>query len=135
MEHYALAREAFEQTRQKARELDSPWERDASAGLAQVALAERDGATALREVEALLAHLAGGGTFEGAVKPRLIELTCYRVLAQAGDLRAAELLTRAHAALQAQGATIPDAALRQGFLQNIPYHREIVAASSTDANR
>ncbi len=135
LEHYALARQAFEQTRQRAREIDSPWQRDASAGLAQVALAQGDGATALREVEALLAHLAGGGTLDGTVKPRLIELTCYRVLAQARDLRAAEWLTRAHAALQAQAATIPDPALRQGFLQNIPYHREIVAASLTDANR
>ncbi|MGZ5276922.1 MAG: hypothetical protein ACXWCU_13500, partial [Caldimonas sp.] len=72
---------------------------------------------------------------DGTVKPRLIELTCYRVLAQAGDLRAAEWLTRAHAALQVQAATIPDPALRQGFLQNILYHREIVAASLTDANR
>jgi class 3 adenylate cyclase len=135
LEHYALARQAFEQTRQRAREIDSPWQRDASAGLAQVALAQGDGATALREVETLLAHLAGGGTLDGTVKPRLIELTCYRVLAQARDLRAAEWLTRAHAALLAQAATIPDPALRQGFLQNIPYHREIVAASLTDANR
>ncbi|MGZ5215317.1 MAG: ATP-binding protein [Caldimonas sp.] len=135
LKHYALARQAFEQTQQKAREIDSPWQHDASAGLAQVALAQGDGATALREVEALLAHLAGGGTLDGTVKPRLIELTCYRVLAQAGDLRAAEWLTRAHAALQVQAATIPDPALRQGFLQNILYHREIVAASLTDANR
>ena len=36
------------------------------------------------------------------------------------DPRAAEWLARAHEALQAQAATISDAALRQGFLCNIP---------------
>jgi class 3 adenylate cyclase len=134
---YAAARQAFEQMRRRALEIESPWQHDAAAGLAQVALAQGDGATALREVEAVLAHLAGGGTLDGTVKPRLIELTCYQVLAQAHDLRATEWLTRANDALQAQAATIPDPALRQGFLQNIPYHREIVAASaaSNEAKR
>ena len=83
---------------------------------------------ALREVEPVLAHLAGGGTLDGTENPRLIELTCHRVLARVGDPRAAEWLTRAHDALQAQAAAIPDAAMRQGYLQNIPLHREIVAA-------
>jgi hypothetical protein len=30
--------------------------------------------------------------------------------------------------LMAKAATIPDAALREGFLKNIPEHREIMAA-------
>jgi len=128
---HAAARQAFEQGRAQALEIESPWQHDASAWLARVALAQRDGAAALREVKSLLAHLAGGGTLVGTLTPRLIELTCYRVLAGAGgggDPTAAEWLTRAHEALQAQAATIPDAALRQGFLHNIPLHREIVAA-------
>jgi hypothetical protein len=41
---------------------------------------------------------------------------------------AAEWLTRAHEALQARAASIPEAALRQGFLHNIPFQREIIAA-------
>ena len=76
----------------------------------------------------MLEHLANGGTLEGTETQRLIELTCHQVLANANDSRAAEWLARAQEALQAQAATIPDSALRQGFLQNIPHHREIVAA-------
>ena len=129
LKRYAEAREAFEQMRSRALEIGSPWQLDAAVGLAQVALAEGDGATALREIEAVLMPLERGGTLDGTVKPRLIELICYKVLAQAQDLRAAEWLTRAQDALQAQAATISDPALRQGFLTNIPYHREIVEAS------
>jgi hypothetical protein len=50
------------------------------------------------------------------------------VLAAVGDPRAEAWLERAHDALQAQAGTIADPGLRQGFLQNFPYHREIVAA-------
>jgi len=53
------------------------------------------------------------------------------VLEGAGDRdRAAAWLARAHGALQRQAATIADPALRQGFLRNIPAHREIVMAWS-----
>jgi len=63
--------------------------------------------------------------------PRLVDWTCHRVLASTGgrgDARAAQWLSRAHRALQVQAAAITDAVLRQGFLRNIPVHREIVAA-------
>jgi len=134
LQHPAAARQRFERMRERAREIESPWQHDASAGLAQVALAEGDGATALHEVEALLRQLADGETLAGTVKPRLIELTCYRALAGAGDARADEWLTRAHGALQAQAATIPDTALRRGFLHDIPHHREIAAAWAARAD-
>jgi hypothetical protein len=72
-----------------------------------------------------------GAAMEGLHEPRLIELTCYRVLAGTSggsDSRAAEWLARAFNALLVQAATIPDVALRNSFLQNIPTHREVVAA-------
>jgi class 3 adenylate cyclase/tetratricopeptide (TPR) repeat protein len=135
--HHEAARQAFEQMRRRAAEIDSPWQHDAAAGLAQVALAQGDDTQAFRELEVVLDHLARGGTLVGTVKPRLIELTCYKVLTQACDPSAANWLGRAHAALQAQAMTIPDADLCRGFLQNIPYHREIVSAfeALTDAKR
>jgi len=71
---------------------------------------------------------ADGNPLEGAEFPRLVEWTCHRVLSARGDPRAGEWLARAHASLQVQAATVTDAALRQGFLCNIPVHREIVAA-------
>jgi hypothetical protein len=80
----------------------------------------------------LLEHIAAGGTLDGSEHPRLVELSCHQALARAGDPRAADWLARAHGALMAQADTISrsttDATLRQGFLQNIPHHREIVAA-------
>ncbi len=80
----------------------------------------------------LLDHVAAGGTLDGTEYPRLIELTVHQTLDYANDPRAAEWLTRAHTALMAQADAItrhsPDATLRQGFLHNIPHHREIVAA-------
>jgi len=123
----AAARLAFEQARERALEIGHPVQHEACAGLARVALAQGDGAAALRELQAVLDHVARGGTLDGT-DARLVELTCHQALARVGDPRAAEWLTRAHEALQAQAATIPDAALRQGFLHNIPHRREIVAA-------
>jgi hypothetical protein len=110
--------------------------------LARVALAQGDTAAAMRALEPLLAPGAqtgaGSNPTEGAEFPRLVEWTCHRVLASAGgpgDPRAAEWLHRAHEALKAQAASITDAAIRQGFLFNIPVHREIVAASTALPSR
>ena len=125
---YDAARKAFGRTQQLAQEIDSSWQHDAAVGLAQVALAQGDDQEALRALGVVLANLMRGGTLDGTVKPRLIELTCYQVLARAGDARAVEFITRANDALQAQAMTIPNLALRRSFLQ-IPCHREIVKAS------
>jgi len=120
------ARDAFEHMRHEALAIGSPWQHDAVAGLAQVALTQGNDAQALRALQPVLDHVSGGGTLDGSVKPRLIELTCYQVLARCGDPRATEWLTRAHDALQAQATSIHDLGLRRSFLQSIPHHREIV---------
>jgi class 3 adenylate cyclase len=141
------ARQAYAQARERALEFASPRQHDASAGLARVALAERGAAGAsiaaptaaaegaLQALQPLLDHLAAGGTLDGTEYPRLIELTVHQTLARAGDPRAADWLTRAHTALMAQADAItrhsPDAALRQGFLHDIPHHRDIVATWAT----
>ena len=144
----AAARQAYAQARERALEIDSPMQHDASAGLACVALAEHGAAgastaapaapatetaqAALQALQSLLDHLAAGGTLDGTEYPREIELTVYQALALAGDPRAAEWLARAHTALMAQADAISqhstDPALRHGFLNHIPHHRAIVAA-------
>ena len=105
-----------------------------------MALAEGDAAAALATLQPLLDHMAAGGTLDGTQDPHLIELTCHQALARAGDPAAADWLARAHTALMAQADAITresrressqhgaGPALRHGFLNNIPYHREIVAA-------
>jgi len=121
------AAEAFLRAQAIGQEIDRPWQHDASAGCAAVALACGDAAAALACVETLLAHLARGGTLDGTEQPRLIELTCHQVLVAVGDARANAFLTQAHMALLAQADAITDPALRHSFLTQIPEHRAIVA--------
>ena len=125
---HAAAAQTYERARAKARMIGHQVEHIATAGLAQVALAQGDTVEAVRQVNRVLAYLEEGGKLEFTESPRFIELTCYEVLASSGDSRAAEWLERAHTHLTAKAATIPDAALREGFLKNIPEHREIMAA-------
>jgi class 3 adenylate cyclase len=129
----AAARQAYTQARQQALEIGHPLQHDASAGLVRVALAEGDTAAALAALQPLLDHVAAGGTL-GNTEERQIELTCHQALARVGDPRAADWLARAYTALMHGAATITDAALRQGFLQNVPYHRDIVAAWAKDGS-
>lgn len=144
----AAARQAYAQAWESALQIDSAFQHDASAGLARVALAERGPAlasttaraavnavaadAALQALQPLLNHLAADGTLDGTDQPRLIEFTFHQALARAGDPRAADWLARAHTALMAQADAISqhsnDAALRHGFLHNIPHHRAIVSA-------
>jgi hypothetical protein len=124
----APARQAYARAKACALQIDSPRQHDAGAGLARVALAEGATTAAPGAMQPLLDHLSTGGTLEGTIYPRLIEFTGHQALARAGDPRASEWLVRAHTALMAQADAVTDATLRQGFLLNIPHHRDIVAA-------
>jgi len=124
----AQAAEAFARAEMIGREIDRPWQFDASAGRAMVALAAGDAQGALACLQPVLAHLEGGGTLDGTEQPRLIELTCHQVLAVAGDARSSIYLTQAYQALQTQAGAVTDAALRHSFLTQIPEHRAILAA-------
>jgi len=129
----APARQAFENAIAIAQE-HSPGDavvHDASAGLARVALAEGDTAAALAALQPLFEHVDAGGTLEGTDFPRWIELTAHQVLAGAGDPRADVWLERAHANLMARAVSIErsgGAGMRDGFLRNLPWHRQIVEA-------
>ena len=124
----AAARQAYAQAQALANKIGVPWQHDATAGLAQVALATQHTDDARLALQPLLDHLAAGGTLVGTENPRKIELTCHRVLARCGDPRASDWLMRAHTALMAQADTITNNGWRQSFLHIIPWHREIVAA-------
>lgn len=128
----AEARQAYAQAHALAGKIGDPSLHDAAAGLARVALADGDGAAAQAVLQPLLDDADAGSTsVESSGEPRLIELTCHRVLACTGAPRAEAWLQRAHTALMAQADAIErwgGAALRQAFLQNIPWHREILAA-------
>ncbi len=125
---HAPALEAYTQAHAVALSIQHPRQHDAAVGLARLALAQNETQTALTYVNRMLAHSEPGGNFEGVDQLRLLELTCHRVLERAADPRSRQWLERAHTQLQASALAIPDATLRQGFLANIPHHREIVAA-------
>jgi len=128
----SAAREAYAQALTRAMEIDSPWQLDACAGVARVELAAGDTARSVAALQPILEHVGAAGELAGTEYPRLIELTCYQALNRAGDPQADSWLTRAHTALIAQADAISqhgaDPTLRQGFLKNVPHHREIAVS-------
>jgi hypothetical protein len=99
------------------------------AGLARVALAQGDTASALVHVEEILAYLETG-SLAGTDAPFRVYLICYRVLQANHDARARSILQVAHELLQARAATIGDERLRRSFLENVPAHRDLMRESS-----
>lgn len=100
----------------------------ALAGLARSAQACGDLPLAMQHVERLLALDASTNDVNRNAAPRRIELVCHLVLSSAGDPRADTWLRRAHAGLLTMAAAISDGSLREGYLNNIPDHRAILAS-------
>jgi tetratricopeptide (TPR) repeat protein len=98
------------------------------AGLARSLLANGDLPTALRHVQEILTHLEGGGSLDGTDEPLRVYLTIYTVFHTASDPRAQHVLEEAFHILEGRAAKIKDATLRRTFIENVPYHREILAA-------
>ena len=124
----ADARRAFDSAESIAQRIGNAWRFDAVAGLARVALAVGKMEEATRHVEMLMGQMEVASGLDEVDLPRLVELTCHKVLAAAGDYRANAVLMHAHNLLLTQAADIPDVTLRQSFLDNIPEHREIMKA-------
>ncbi|WP_418316999.1 ATP-binding protein [Piscinibacter sakaiensis] len=123
------AAQAYQASLELAVAIDDPVRHDATAGLASVALAAGQLGQALTLIDELLGELASGGTFDGAEDQSRIELSCFQVLAAAGDDRAGACLQRAQARLQACAAAIGDEAMRSAFIEHVPTHRDILSAS------
>ena len=100
------------------------------AGLARVALANADAAGAMEQVRAILDRVATGARWDTDFPVRL---TCWRVLAAAGDPRAADILASACADLQRLADKIPDPSLRHSYLDNVAAHRNLLAAQAARA--
>jgi tetratricopeptide (TPR) repeat protein len=131
---WAEAAAAFERRAEVAREIGFASDvMEAFDGLATVALAQGDVALAKAHIESLLVSASTNPrvqgqmskTFGGVLSHDNL-LTIHQVLARAQDPRAEAALEEAHAALMVAADAITDATLRQGFLANIPEHREIV---------
>ena len=97
------------------------------AALASVALARGDLGQALGYVEAILGHVAAGGSMDASFELLRIQYTCYQVLAAAHDTRADALLGTARTMLEERAARFTDPQARRRF-ENITQHREIANA-------
>ncbi len=98
---------------------------DNLAGLAQVALAQDNLTTALKQVEEILAWTEAHG-IAGIEYPLQVYFTCYQVLTTGGNGTAQTILARAYTLLQERAANITDPTLQHGFLENITTHHKIV---------
>ncbi len=78
--------------------------------------------------EQIATDIAGGLSLAATEDPQYPHLACHRVWATSGDTRAGAAIATAHAELQALAARVGQEGLRASILNNIPLHREIVAA-------
>ena len=126
--HHAEASDVYQQAMTVQRELGQlHLIVEPLAGLARASLAEGNVTQATARVEEILAHLANH-TLDGTEEPLRVYLTCYRVLHTVQDPRAPALLKMAYDLLRARAENIHDEHLRRSFLENVPAHRNLIAA-------
>lgn len=101
---------------------------EAIAGLAELAQTAADPASALAQVNAILAMLAAGTRLDGTEEPMRVHLVCHRVLAANADPRAAAVLASAYEDLCRRAQRIGDLQRRESFLMAVPHHRALVDA-------
>jgi class 3 adenylate cyclase/tetratricopeptide (TPR) repeat protein len=98
---------------------------DDLGGLAQVALQQGHISQALTHVEEILTWITQHG-LEGIEYPLRVYLTCANVLITAGQKKHAfEILTMVQTLIQERATRISDEDVRQGFMNNVPLHRQI----------
>ena len=99
-----------------------------SADLALLHLAEGRLPEAQQQVEKIAAELAAGMSLAATGDALRPHLACHRVWAATGDSRAAQAIDTAHAELQALAAKTGEEDTQRSILEQVPLHREIVAA-------
>jgi tetratricopeptide (TPR) repeat protein len=121
------ARASFAESRELFEELGLPHLAiESIAGQALQTLSCGDVGTALGFVEEILIRQTAGASLSGTDEPLRIGLVCHQVLAAAGDSRAEAVLATACTELQSRAASISDPSLRRTFLEQVPWHRELL---------
>jgi len=101
---------------------------DVLSGLARIAIARGEHAEALTCTQEILSYAGDQPRLEqGWWEPFRVCLTCYHVLRAADDTRAEEVLETGYRRLLERARTLKDEGLRRSYLENVPYHREIIA--------
>lgn len=94
------------------------------AGLALLALAQDELATALAQAEGIW-QACEDGPLLGPDRPLWVYLACYQVFNRARDARAGEVLAVAHTLLQERAARLEAGELRTAYLEVVSENREI----------
>jgi len=103
---------------------------DDLAGLARVSLAQENIQQAAAYAQEIITGLDKLGS-DGLEFPVWVYLTCWQAFSKVGDtLAAQQALDSGCQLLQKQASSIPDEQMRKGFLENVPWNREILAAST-----
>ncbi|NUM47850.1 MAG: tetratricopeptide repeat protein [Anaerolineales bacterium] len=97
------------------------------AALADIALLQQKHALAQEYVHLILPLLSQNPTLDGSEEPFRVYLTCYHTLTAVGDPEAPPLLRRAYELLLARSERILDTDMRRKFLENNPWHLEVMA--------
>ena len=101
---------------------------DTESALAWLDMARGDTEFALERARDIVKWLAENGA-DGLELPLLVYWHCFTILRMVGtDEEATALLQTAYMVLQEKAARIQNAELRQSFLTQVPYHRQIIAA-------
>lgn len=128
LRQFAQAADAYQEAIAVKQQLDQLQPAvEALAGLAHVSLERNERPQARAYVEEVLHHLESHTPADIDELFR-IYLICYRVLSAEGDPGAQQVLSTAHSLLQAQAANIEHEELRRSFLENVPAHRDLIAA-------
>lgn len=98
------------------------------AGLARICLALSQISAARVYLDEILEFLEGGGSLDGTDEPLRVYLTCYQILSAMEDVRADQILETAYQKLQRRAGLIPEESARRSFLEDIPYHQDILKA-------
>jgi len=123
---FSKARGAYEASLRIRKELGQPdLAMEPLAGLVQTALDTDDLTLAWQHTDEILAHLAAGGTLEGAEEPLRIYFTCYDALEKRKDPRAQDVLQAANELLEAQVSKLGDKESRRMYVQNVPWRLAI----------
>ena len=126
-EQFSAAEEAYWEAIALWQKLEIPnMVAEAQAGLARAARSQGQIAVAQTFVKQILAQAADDPNFEGAELPVRIYLTCYQVLHDQNDPRAAATLAQGRQLLDKLAAGLEDEAVRHSLCHDVPAHHDIL---------
>jgi tetratricopeptide (TPR) repeat protein len=96
------------------------------SGVARVHLTMGDIGGAMAHIQQVLEFLRTNRTAGGTDEPLRLYLTCYRVLQAVNDPRSATILEKGCSLLQEMASKLPDEGMRRSFLEEVPFHRELL---------